>query len=327
MIGDPRVEFDVLLVMAALACVTFIITTIILWIYSRPGLNILVLVTVFIGWFCSFSLSWLIPIDMLPSENLHKVRIAWEILYWVSFCLTWFLSPTLRLYHASGYLTRWSRFKDALLVNLYYNGIIAIVGIVLFVLILALKKQQFVSSLMSVAVALSTAWGLTLLVLLLGYGIVEVPRRLWNVKNKSRSLAMLYRDIVETDNERDEAMDRLADAYKATNIYHRRLEVENFSLDEIQALREFISLFKQKFPTLIQGYRPVEEISTFSAKADTAKISIHLLASMHAEIKRDLHEVRRASARFEAIYERIVSMTKDGPENAVDDTLNNGGLW
>ena len=60
----------------------------------------------------------------------------------------------------------------------------------------------------------SNTWGLLILSLLLGYGLVEVPRTLWNASRRTYSLnhcyfkaAKLYMDMTEADEKLKEAVE------------------------------------------------------------------------------------------------------------------------
>lgn len=61
------------------------------------------------------------------------------------------------------------------------------------------------------AVTASNTWGLFLLVLLLGYGLVEVPRSLWNASKRGHTLAYTYFKIAKLSVEKSEAEEALED--------------------------------------------------------------------------------------------------------------------
>ena len=62
------------------------------------------------------------------------------------------------------------------------------------------------------AITASNTWGLSLLVLLLGYGLVEVPRVCWNMSKQGYSLSRTYFKIAKMSLERIEAEEALEDA-------------------------------------------------------------------------------------------------------------------
>jgi len=62
-----------------------------------------------------------------------------------------------------------------------------------------------------IGVTASNTWGLFLLVLLLGYGLVEVPRYVWNQSKHSYSLHRTYFKIAKQSTEKTEAEENLED--------------------------------------------------------------------------------------------------------------------
>ena len=58
---------------------------------------------------------------------------AWRTLYWIMFCLTWFMLPIIQAYCDSGYFTPWERFKKALRANFIYYLSLGSVGVAVLV--------------------------------------------------------------------------------------------------------------------------------------------------------------------------------------------------
>lgn len=62
-----------------------------------------------------------------------------------------------------------------------------------------------------IGVTASNTWGLFLLVLLLGYGLVEVPRTVWNSSKRGYMLARTQFKIAKLSTEKSEAEEALED--------------------------------------------------------------------------------------------------------------------
>lgn len=62
-----------------------------------------------------------------------------------------------------------------------------------------------------IGITASNTWGLFLLVLLLGYGLVEVPRTLWYRSKTSLYLKQLYFRIAKLQGEKCDAEENLED--------------------------------------------------------------------------------------------------------------------
>ena len=57
----------------------------------------------------------------------------------------------------------------------------------------------------------SNTWGLFVLVLMLGYGLVEVPRAMWNNAKRGHKLSATYFKIAKLSTEKTEAEESLED--------------------------------------------------------------------------------------------------------------------
>ena len=68
------------------------------------------------------------------------------------------------------------------------------------------------------AVTASNTWGLFLLVLLLGYGLVEVPRSLWNASRRGHTLAHTQFKMAKLSVEKSEAEEALEDVMDVCNM-------------------------------------------------------------------------------------------------------------
>lgn len=123
----------------------------------------------------------LVPADIAEtglglSENLRL--ILWRIIYWLSFCLTWVILPSLQYYVQSGYHDPILKVKDALKSNVRQQLIVIGVGI-LGLVYMGASSGLSPKNLEGLAIALSHSYALILAIWLLGHGLVSVPRRLW----------------------------------------------------------------------------------------------------------------------------------------------------
>ncbi|KAG1079763.1 hypothetical protein G6F42_023618 [Rhizopus arrhizus] len=58
----------------------------------------------------------------------HFLFIAWRVLYWTSFCLTWLAIPMMQAYVNTGDFTIVKRLKSAVQVNVRFYSIYVVVG-------------------------------------------------------------------------------------------------------------------------------------------------------------------------------------------------------
>jgi hypothetical protein len=154
--------------------------------FARAQCSWVVMGVVTLGWFFGFSLCFLLPVDLLPATTDHKddIRKIWDLIYWFSFVGCWSFLPGMQSYYASGGFSFGQRLKDAFRVNIKFYGISATLFIGFLIYIAAVGTITF-SSIPSFGIALSNTYGLLLLALFLGYGLVALPRSLWYVSRLS----------------------------------------------------------------------------------------------------------------------------------------------
>ena len=75
------------------------------------------------------------------------------------------------------------------------------------------KKCNFIllcrEKLKVIGITASNTWGLFLLVLLLGYGLVEVPRSIWHSSKRGYKLSVVQFQIAKMTTDKEEAQEEL----------------------------------------------------------------------------------------------------------------------
>jgi len=179
-------------------CIIFVFVLYILNYYGdRKSSPWYVILSIIIGWFLSFSIILVLPLDITSSiyrglSDEEKLKtdppigyqseefftIFWNIVYWISYVLTWLALPLLSGYILSGHFTPLKKFKDSIYQNILFYGVLGGIGVV-FVIYIAIARQMTGKALLAFLMAMSNAWGLLLCIVFLGYGLVDIPRRYW----------------------------------------------------------------------------------------------------------------------------------------------------
>jgi hypothetical protein len=121
------------------------------------------------------------PLVYTPSLML---KILWNFTYWIPYVLCWTVFPIMMSYSTAGGFSIFDRLRVAVVGNLIFYGVAGTVMVVLLVYVLiAYYGQVSFANIRGVAVAFSNAYGLVLYILLMGYGVVEIPRMLWREGN------------------------------------------------------------------------------------------------------------------------------------------------
>uniref|UniRef100_A0A060T7S6 ARAD1C29942p n=1 Tax=Blastobotrys adeninivorans TaxID=409370 RepID=A0A060T7S6_BLAAD len=159
-----------------------------------------ILVPLFIAVYIPCSIVVLVPIDLMSSSDSkhplfyvgEKARlIMWRVIYWLAFALTWAILPVLQSYVESGYHEPWRKTMDALRRNLKYQLLMLGAGVVglLYVII---TSGLSLGSVKALVIALSHSYALVMAIWLLGHGLVNVPRNMWQEANPQTVLKHRY---------------------------------------------------------------------------------------------------------------------------------------
>lgn len=127
--------------------------------------------------------------------------------------------PMMQSYSKAGDFTVKGKLKSALVDNaIYYGSYLLICGILLIYIALKPGVSLDGAKIKAIASSASNTWGLFLLILLLGYALVEVPRNLWNNSKKNYTLTYSYFKIAKLSTDKCEAEETVDDILDVSNF-------------------------------------------------------------------------------------------------------------
>lgn len=139
----------------------------------------------------------MLPIDMSvviatqcsPASGMY---VAWMWVYWLTFVMAWVVDPILQSYHDDGGWHVMQRLRGAIHANVkfYVISVAIIVGVIIAVAILRGGLQGL--PLGDIIIGIANAYGLLLVVFMLGYGMIALPRGLWFRADSAGMLEALY---------------------------------------------------------------------------------------------------------------------------------------
>uniref|UniRef100_A0A8C5C877 LMBR1 domain containing 2a n=1 Tax=Gadus morhua TaxID=8049 RepID=A0A8C5C877_GADMO len=200
-----------------------------------------------------------IPDGVLP--------VFWRVVYWTSQCLTWLLIPFMQSYARSGAFSRVGKIKTALIENGIYYGTYLLIFISLLIYVAA-HPPKLSYQYTTIGITAANTWGLFLLVLLLGYGLVEIPRSYWLASCHGYLLAKTYFKAAKMATEKAEAEENLADAMEEVASAHE--SVRNM---HDTTLRKCVDTILQKQDTSAARRCPVRPVVAYFP--DNGRRSIH----------------------------------------------------
>ncbi|XP_020625669.1 LMBR1 domain-containing protein 2-like [Orbicella faveolata] len=177
----------------------------------------------------------------------HVLPDLWRVVYWSSQILSWFILPIMQSYSYAGDFTVRGKIKTALYENaLWYGSYLVIFGILLIYVIVKPELHLDGTYLKIIGITASNTWGLLLLVFLMGYGLVEVPRTTWNTARLEFQMAHAYFKISKLSVEREEAEEQLSEVLEEVS---RASEVLRYR----HPLRKHLEVIIKKFPESSQS--------------------------------------------------------------------------
>lgn len=143
-------------------------------------------------------------------NDVVSIKVLYRLVYWTTQLLTWLLIPFLSAYVQAGEFTVLQKAKTALIDNAIYYGTYILIFVILLVYI-AISTQYNLSfqNLKLIGISAANTWGLFLLVLLLGYGLVEIPRSFWYRSDIYHQIQREYFNLAKITEEKHEATEDL----------------------------------------------------------------------------------------------------------------------
>ncbi|XP_050677725.1 LMBR1 domain-containing protein 2 homolog isoform X2 [Leptidea sinapis] len=330
----------------------FILAATLLYRYGDCYRNhILVTVSVLTAWYFSFLIMFILPLDIswtvyrqhqclnateptsvavqanLSSSvapPINKCEISWpdnifpslwRVVYWSSQCLTWLIMPMMQSYSKAGDFTVKGKLKSALVDNaIYYGSYLFICGILLIYLAFTSGVQLDGPKIKAIASSASNTWGLFLLILLLGYALVEVPRNLWNNSKKNYTLSYCYFKIAKLSTDKCEAEETVDDI----------LESLNMALGAITAghpLQSHVETIVQKLPVQLK-----DKLNSRIPPDRPSPPSMKSLINLHKKTIKALHVLQRTETQYGLMLQRIfhledVSTNSRSPDKRFQHTF------
>nr|KAF6366383.1 LMBR1 domain containing 2 [Pipistrellus kuhlii] len=225
--------------------------------------------------------------------------IFWRVVYWTSQFLTWILLPFMQSYARSGGFSITGKIKTALIENaIYYGTYLLIFGAFLIYVAVNPRLHLEWNQLQTIGIAAANTWGLFLLVLLLGYGLVEIPRSYWNGAKRGYLLMKTYFKAAKLMTEKADAEETLEDVME-------EVRKVNESIKYNHPLRKCVDTILKKCPTEYQEKmgRNMDDYEDFDEKHNTYP-SEKSLVKLHKQVIYSVQRHRRTQVQWQILLEQ-----------------------
>ncbi|XP_017142332.1 LMBR1 domain-containing protein 2 homolog [Drosophila miranda] len=242
------------------------------------------------------------PWGMVPESVFPNL---WRIIYWSSQFLTWLIMPLMQSYLKAGDFTIKGKLKSALIENaIYYGSYLFICGVLLIYIAVKGVPLDW-QKLKAIASSASNTWGLFLLILLLGYALVEVPRSLWNNAKPGFTLQYAYFKAAKLSTDKAEAEEHVDDILESLQCISRVVPNNH-------ELRPCVETIMRKVPIELQERASRNFSRTggsgMGATSSTILPSEKALVRIHKQVIKSLQTLQRTEALWSVQVDTVLHL-------------------
>ncbi|XP_032874137.1 LOW QUALITY PROTEIN: G-protein coupled receptor-associated protein LMBRD2 [Amblyraja radiata] len=232
-----------------------------------------------------------IPDGILP--------VFWRVVYWTSQFLTWILLPFMQSYARSGAFSMAGKVRTALIENaIYYGTYLLIFGSLLIYVAVHPGLRLGWYQLQMIGITAANTWGLFLLVLLLGYGLVELPRWHWTAAHSGHTLARTHFKAAKLLTERVEAQEELDDLMEEVRKLNETVKYNHPQRKNIDTiLRKCPVEYQEQMGRSMDDYEDFEERGGCPSERS--------LARLHKQVIRAAQRYGRVSVQWTLLLEQV----------------------
>lgn len=246
------------------------------------------------------------PASLVPEKVIPTL---YRIVYWSTQLLTWFLIPFLSAYVQAGEFTILAKARTALIDNAIYYGTYLVIFVILLIYAAASKSFHLnFGNLKTVGISAANTWGLFLLVLLLGYGLVEIPRSLWVRSSVQHQVEWQYFNLAKITEEKHEAVEELENVLQETKKVSDAVRFGHPS-------RKMVNTIVKKCPENFQDdlARESEDYREYNDQNIPSK---RTLVRLHKRVNKALQREKRTQTQFKLFLKRALH-NEDVQKNSI----------
>eukprot|EP00912_Choanoflagellata_sp_UC4_P001851 UC4_evm5s1188 len=234
------------------------------------------------------------PVPWSYSDREDLVN-TWLASYIIAQLLTWLILPIMTSFYMSGELKFMRKLRESIYVNSVFYGIILIVTILAIIILAAQKKLDNFGALCA---ALANGFGVIVIIVMLGYGLVEVPRISYKKSRASAKLKLYYFKVARHQSE----------MHEAKSDYNRLVrEVKSLSKHPwSRDLRPFVDDIMRKLPEL-QTVKE-ESVDIKKNKSNDMSFTRKTLVALNANVNAVVQTRNRTIAQWTNAVNTVIDL-------------------
>mmetsp|Transcript_2258 Transcript_2258/g.3469 ORF Transcript_2258/g.3469 Transcript_2258/m.3469 type:complete len:696 (-) Transcript_2258:95-2182(-) len=273
--------------------------------YKSPMVTMDVTIATYISWALGFAGTVLLPFDMaitlVDNERSKALDELWSAIYWSTFVLAWIILPVQMAYHLSGEFTCVGKLLEALKSNCisYMAGVVVMVIFIIYVA--ATKGSAGAVHFIGFMMAMGNTYGVVLIILLMGNGLVALPRRLWHMGNTGVELTRLYLLSLSVETAFHDARFELEDCEAEVK---RVMDSFESSLSD-RSLKPLADIIQQRVQSFDFALRSTSNKHRKMNSSDKVAIDKKSLVALHGRVKRAQLRVTAAEHRWRNLLLKV----------------------
>ncbi|CAG9330056.1 LMBRD2_3 [Blepharisma stoltei] len=261
---------------------------------------------VFISYFLGFTIITLIPYDIYlrytrnkvgsPHDDIAVMRPLWVWLYWISFALGWLVLPLIKEYIDSGDFSFSSKLRTA-----FYRltkSMILVFGLGLALVIYLLMQNHFIFETLSIFfIILNNCTGLFMIIILLGFGLVNVPQLFWKLGNTEKYLKDLYSQATILEQQLLQSNKNLDETLKL-------MIAASHQIPDASPLKPCLDMILSRCPE-----EKIEENRSFvseETRNQFGNLPEKRLSEINYDIKKEIDELERVKYKYNSLIEKAM---------------------
>ena len=229
----------------------------------------------------------------------HVIFILWAIVYVTVQLLSWLVLPISKSYLEVGNFTSGARLRAAVAFNAKLYGSMAVLCLALLAWVLISQGVTSLESFMGIVGigrAASNGFGLFLTAVLMGYGMVQMPRSWFLTVNVGKYKDWHEREAVRLWSDADDSQIDWIDIQDVATHVDREITTDNplrFHVDYINGLVDQVNEdIKLSCPHLfVRGQRLGRRASALATSRPDKELNEKLLVELHARIRATAHKL------------------------------------
>uniref|UniRef100_A0A669EPF3 LMBR1 domain containing 2b n=1 Tax=Oreochromis niloticus TaxID=8128 RepID=A0A669EPF3_ORENI len=280
----------------------------------------MVLFGTLLAWYLCFLIVFILPLDVSTVSMTHSIKLRslqspqrcsslpfTKSPHETSTC--WVFS-----YARSGGFSITGKIKTALIENaIYYGTYLLIFGSLLIYVAVHPELHLSWYELQTIGITAANTWGLFLLVLLLGYGLVEIPRSYWNASRHGHLLIKTYFKASKLMTEKADAEENLEDVMEEVRKVSESIKYNH-------PLRKYIDTILRKCPLDYQEKmgRNMDDYEDFDDKQNTYPTEKSLV-KLHKQVIYAVQRHNRTRVQWQILLQQAIHL-EDVAKNETSST-------